>query len=182
MPIAFYLIPTSQILEGENSNHVQYLLPKFTQTKFRICIAIRHTLWYNMCKEKFACEFQCRARSISISKIFMRDVYTNSRKMVHTMATKTANVTARVSPEIKQQAEEVLEQLGIPVSVLIDSLYRQIIMTNSIPYSFSVPALQTRDSMTDAQFNTMMAKGLSEAKAGQGVDVEDAFAEINKSI
>ena len=72
------------------------------------------------------------------------------------MATKTANVTARVSPEIKQQAEEVLEQLGIPVSVLIDSLYRQIIMTNSIPYSFSVPALQTRDSMTDAQFNTMM--------------------------
>ena len=53
------------------------------------------------------------------------------------MAMKTANVTARVHPEIKQQAEEVLEQLGIPVSVLIDSLYRQIIMTQSIPYSFS---------------------------------------------
>ncbi len=98
------------------------------------------------------------------------------------MATKTANVTARVSPEIKRQAEEILEQLGIPVSVLIDSLYRQIIMTNSIPYSFSVPALQTHDTMTDEQFNTMMAKGLSEAKAGQGVDVEEAFAEINKSI
>ena len=46
---------------------------------------------------------------------------------------KTATVTARIQPEIKQQAEEVLEQLGIPVSVLIDSLYRQIIMTNSIP-------------------------------------------------
>ena len=112
----------------------------------------------------------------------MRDVYTNSRKVVHTMATKTANVTARVSPEIKQQAEEILEQLGIPVSVLIDSLYRQIIMTNSIPYSFSVPALKTRDTMTDAQFNTMMAKGLTDAKAGQGIDVEDAFAEVNKSI
>ncbi len=98
------------------------------------------------------------------------------------MATKTANVTARVQPEIKQQAEEVLEQLGIPVSVLIDSLYRQIIMTNSIPYSFSVPTLQTRDTMTDAQFNAMMAKGLTDAKAGQGASVEDAFEEINKSI
>ena len=98
------------------------------------------------------------------------------------MATKTANVTARIHPGIKQQAEEVLEKLGIPVSVLIDSLYRQIIMTNSIPYSFSVPTLQTRDTMTDAQFNTMMAKGLSEAKAGEGVGVEDAFAEISKSI
>lgn len=64
------------------------------------------------------------------------------------MATKTANVTARVQPEIKQQAEEVLEKLGIPVSVLIDSLYRQIIMTNGIPYSFNIPAMPTRDSMT----------------------------------
>lgn len=98
------------------------------------------------------------------------------------MATKTANVTARVHPDIKQQAEEVLEQLGIPVSVLIDSLYRQIIMTNSIPYSFSIPSIPTRDSMTDAQFNTMMSKGLEEAKAGQGMDIDDAFAEINKSI
>lgn len=98
------------------------------------------------------------------------------------MATKTANVTARVQPEIKEQAEEVLAKLGIPVSVLIDSLYRQIIMTNSIPYSFALPTLQTRDAMTDAQFNTMMAKGLEQAKAGQGLDIDDAFAEINKSI
>ncbi|MBO5981619.1 MAG: type II toxin-antitoxin system RelB/DinJ family antitoxin, partial [Clostridia bacterium] len=95
------------------------------------------------------------------------------------MATKTANVTARVHPDIKQQAEEVLEQLGIPVSVLIDSLYRQIIMTKSIPYSFAVTTLQTRDTITDAQLNTMMAKGLSEAKADQGVSVDDAFVEIN---
>ena len=58
------------------------------------------------------------------------------------MAAKTANVTARVQPEIKQKAEAILDQLGIPVSVLIDSLYRQIIMTNSIPYSFRISTLQ----------------------------------------
>ena len=98
------------------------------------------------------------------------------------MATKTANVTARVHPEIKRQAEQVLEQLGIPVSVLIDSLYRQIIMTNSIPYSFTLPSMQTRDTMTDAQFNAMMARGLAEAKAEQGMNIDDAFEQINKSI
>lgn len=43
------------------------------------------------------------------------------------MATKSANVTARVQPEIKRQAEAVLDKLGLPVSVLIDTLYRQII-------------------------------------------------------
>ena len=40
------------------------------------------------------------------------------------MATKTANVTARIKPEIKEQAEAVLDRIGIPVSVLIDTLYR----------------------------------------------------------
>lgn len=98
------------------------------------------------------------------------------------MATKTANVTARVQPEIKQQAEDILERLGIPVSVLIDSLYRQIIMTNSIPYSFSVPSIPTRDAMSTAQFNEMMESGLKQAKAGQGMDLDDAFARISESI
>lgn len=44
------------------------------------------------------------------------------------MAVKTANVTARIQPNIKEQAEEILERLGIPVSVFIDMAYRQVIM------------------------------------------------------
>ena len=40
------------------------------------------------------------------------------------MAVKTANVTARIQPNIKEQAEEILERLGIPVSVFIDMAYR----------------------------------------------------------
>ena len=67
------------------------------------------------------------------------------------MAVKTANVTARVHPEIKQ-------------------------------HSFSLPSLQTRDAMSDEQFNSMMLKGLNEAKSELGMSVEDAFKEINKSI
>ena len=55
------------------------------------------------------------------------------------MALKTANVTARIEPEIKEQAEAVLDKLGIPIAVLIDTLYRQIIMTGGIPFSLTVP-------------------------------------------
>ena len=75
------------------------------------------------------------------------------------MATKSANVTARVQPEIKRQAEAVLARFGLPVSVLIDTLYRQIIMTGGVPYSLTVPDLPTRGSMTDEQFNVMLEKG-----------------------
>ena len=98
------------------------------------------------------------------------------------MATKSANVTARVQPEIKRQAEEVLDKIGLPVSVLIDTLYRQIIMTGGVPYSLTVPKLPTRDSMTDAQFNTMMEKGYQQAKTGDGLSVDEAFAKIRDGI
>ena len=101
---------------------------------------------------------------------------------MHIMATKSANVTARVQPEIKRQAEAVLERIGLPVSVLIDTLYRQIIMTGGVPYSLAVPSLPTRDSMSDEQFNVMMEKGYHQARTGEGLSVDEAFAKIRENI
>lgn len=98
------------------------------------------------------------------------------------MAAKSANVTARIQPEIKQQAEAVLERLGLPVSVLIDTLYRQIIMTGGVPYSLTVPQLPTKDSMTEEQFNAVMEKGYNQAKSGQAILLDEAFAEIRENI
>ena len=98
------------------------------------------------------------------------------------MATKSANVTARVQPEIKRQAEAVLDKIGLPVSVLIDTLYRRIIMTGGVPYSLTIPSLPTRDCMTDAQFNVMMEKGYHQAKTGEGLSVDEAFTKISEGI
>ena len=72
---------------------------------------------------------------------------------------------ARVEPSVKEQAEAIMEMLGIPTSVLINALYKQIIMTRSIPFSLSVPAVPVaRDEMDEVAFNAMMARGMSEAK------------------
>ena len=98
------------------------------------------------------------------------------------MATKTANVTARVQPEIKEQAEAVLNKIGIPVSVLIDTLYRQIIMTGGIPYSLSLPNIPTLDSMNREQFDAMMQKGYDEAQAGIGLPVNEAFKKVREVL
>ncbi len=99
--------------------------------------------------------------------------------MVAKMAAKSANVMARVEPEIKAQAEAVMERLGLPVSVVINTLYRQIIMNNGLPFSLSIPSsLQTRDGMNQAQFDAMMEKGLSEAKLGDGLELNTAFNTI----
>ena len=99
------------------------------------------------------------------------------------MATKTANVMARVEPSVKEQAEEIMDMLGIPVSVVINTLYKQIIMTRSIPFSLSVPvAPAARDELDDAAFHAMMERGLKEAKADQSRLASDVFADLKREI
>ena len=99
------------------------------------------------------------------------------------MATKTANVLARVEPEVKEQAESILNMLGVPASTVINMLYKQIILTRSIPFPLSVPSVPVaRDEMDAAAFNAMMEKGLKQAKAGQGVSLNDAFSALERNL
>lgn len=96
------------------------------------------------------------------------------------MAAKTANVVARVEPAIKEQAEEIMEMLGIPVSTVINTLYRQIIMTRSIPFPLAVPI--ARDEMDEPAFHDMMAEGLSQAKADESRAASDVFADLRQEM
>ena len=99
------------------------------------------------------------------------------------MATKTANVLARVEPEVKQQAEEIMQQLGIPVSVVINMLYKQIIMKKGIPFALSLSAAPTTlDEMDTAAFNEIMENGLQQAKKGESLDAEKVFDTLRMEI
>ena len=97
------------------------------------------------------------------------------------MATKTANVLARVEPEVKEQAEAIMAKLGIPASTVINMLYKQIILTRTIPFSLSLPdAPVARDEMDEATFNKMMMEGLEQAKRGEGFPLNAAFDSLRK--
>ena len=99
------------------------------------------------------------------------------------MATKSANVLARVEPEVKEQAESIMSKLGLPASVVINALYKQIILTKSIPFSLSLPTEPTtRDSMTTEEFNSIMENGLSQAKADQSRPVADVFTDLRREL
>lgn len=99
------------------------------------------------------------------------------------MATKSANVLARVEPEVKEQAEEILSKLGVPASVVINMLYKQIILTKSIPFSLSLPKEPAAlDSMTTEEFNSIMETGLSQAKSDQSRPVADVFADLRQEL
>lgn len=99
------------------------------------------------------------------------------------MATKTANVTARIQPDIKEQAEAILDRLGIPVSVFIDMTYRQVIMRDGVPFSLEISdKLATRDSLSKTEFDTMMQTGFMQAKKDDSLSVEEAFRQLKAEI
>ena len=99
------------------------------------------------------------------------------------MAAKTANVTARIQPEIKESAEAILEKLGIPVSVFIDMTYRQVIEHNGIPFSLNLSsAPSARDEISSIEFDRMMNTGLTQAKNNESRPAKDVFADLRKRI
>ncbi len=95
------------------------------------------------------------------------------------MAAKSANVVARVEPEIKLRAEAVLEDLGLPVSVVINALYRQIILHNGLPFSLNLPAnIPSLDTMSREQFDEMMEESMAQAKAGDTYTMDEVAARV----
>ena len=95
------------------------------------------------------------------------------------MAMKSANVTARIQPDIKEQAEAILAKLGIPVSVFIDMAYRQVIIKEGVPFSLSVShAPVSRDSLSKIEFDGIMQKGLMQAKNDEALTVDEAFKQL----
>ena len=96
---------------------------------------------------------------------------------------KSANLYARIEPDLKEQAENILTALGIPASNAITMFYKQIILQNGLPFEVKLPEHPLDVSrMTAAQFDAELEKGYADAKAGRTVPMEQAFANVRKEF
>lgn len=97
--------------------------------------------------------------------------------------TKTANVNVRIQENIKEQAEAILETIGVPRATAIDMFYRQIILNKGIPFSLTIPKdLPVRENMSEEAFNTMMAKGYTQAMEGDSEHISEVFSELEEGF
>lgn len=96
---------------------------------------------------------------------------------------KDATVSARVEFNVKTEAEDILERLGIPVSVVINSLYRQIIYKHGVPFSLTVPSEpKTLDTMSDAELNAKLQHSYEQSLAGEGRPFDQVFDELERGL
>ena len=95
---------------------------------------------------------------------------------------KTANLYARIEPDVKEQAESILAALGIPASNAITMFYKQIILQKGIPFDVKIPAAIQVDAsvLSDDELNVELEKGYSDMKKGRTKSAKKAFSDIRK--
>ena len=98
------------------------------------------------------------------------------------MATKSANLYARIEPDVKEQAESILAALGIPASNAINMFYKQIILNRGLPFEVKLPTVRPLNvaEMTEAELNAELEKGYADMLAGRKKSARQAFADIRR--
>lgn len=94
---------------------------------------------------------------------------------------KSANLYARIEPDVKEQAEAILNALGIPASNAITMFYKQIILKKGIPFDVRLPEHPLDISlMASEQLNAELEKGYADIQAGRARPASEVFADIRK--
>ena len=89
---------------------------------------------------------------------------------------RTSNIFARVEPQIKEEAEEILEKLGIPMSNAVGMFLRQIVMQRGIPFEMKLPQKTplAYGSLSKAEFDAEMEKGMADVRNGNVIPADEA--------
>ena len=95
---------------------------------------------------------------------------------------KSANLYARIEPELKEQAENILAALGIPASNAITMFYKQIILQRGMPFEVKLPPAHPLDvdTMTDSQLHAELEKGFADSEAGCSRPAKAVFDDIRR--
>lgn len=77
---------------------------------------------------------------------------------------KSENIFVRVEPQVKEQAEAVLDQLGIPMSNAVGMFLHQVVLQKGIPFEIKIPNSKplVLNSLSDEEFNAIIENGMKD--------------------
>lgn len=95
---------------------------------------------------------------------------------------KTTNLNIRLEPKLKEQAELVLGQLGIPVSSAVNMFLKQVVMHRGIPFDVTLPTKKPVGvgSLTEEELKTELGKGYEDYMQGNTEAMGKALSEIHE--
>lgn len=98
---------------------------------------------------------------------------------------KTTTLNLRVNPRLKGQAEDILQQLGIPMSTAVNMFLNQITLVGGIPFPITLPkapASVNGDMMTADEVRSKLQSGLDDAEKGRTKDAKQAFDAFRETL
>lgn len=97
---------------------------------------------------------------------------------------KDANVFARVDASLKEQAESILAQLGMPMSNAINIFLNQVVLRRGLPFEVTLPpkAPVAAGSLTGDQFYAEVKRGYDDCAAGRTRPAEEAFRAMEAEL
>ena len=98
------------------------------------------------------------------------------------MGTKSANLYARIEPEVKEQAEKILSALGIPASNAINMFYKQIILNKGLPFEVKIPTAGPVNAaeLSETELSAELEKGYADMLSGRTKPAKQVFADIRR--
>lgn len=96
----------------------------------------------------------------------------------------TVPIFARIDKGLKEDAEEILAELGITPTSAIRMFYRQIVLRHGIPFELRMPPRQPLDmsNMTESELLAEIRKGLDAIERGNMFTAEEVDAELKKEF
>ena len=98
------------------------------------------------------------------------------------MATKSANLYARIEPEVKEKAEVFCLHLVFLLLVLSICFINRIILQRGLPFEVKIPSARPVDisTLSEVEFNEELEKGYADMHDGRTKNAKKAFADIRK--
>lgn len=97
---------------------------------------------------------------------------------------KTANLYVRIEPGLKERAEQILNEIGLPPSSAITMFYKQVVMQRGLPFDAKLSYKQPVDvaSMTKEELDAELEKGYQDILAGRVSSSEEAFDSLYREL
>ena len=97
---------------------------------------------------------------------------------------KTANLYARIEPELKEQAEQILNSLGLPPSSAITMFYKQVVLQQGLPFDVKLHYRKPLNinAMTKDELNKELEKGYQSILSNDAKPVQEVFNALYKEF
>ena len=97
---------------------------------------------------------------------------------------KATNLYVRLEPDVKEQAEIILSQLGIPMSNAVGMFLKQVVLRRGLPFDVILPASQPIDisMLTEDELSAELEKGYADIVSGNVLPIGEAFESLREEL